>query len=77
MFDVSGVSVVKLSDESYATLQSTNTDNAFVKVKINSLAPERLEWNFNELVQKRRNSSALAMELRLSCTNQLILGNCK
>ena len=74
MLDVSGVSVVKLSDESYATLQSTNTDNAFVKVRISSLAPERLEWNCHGLVQERRNSSALAMELSLSWTNQLILG---
>ena len=31
-----------------------------------------LENNINGLVQERRNSSALAMELRLSCTNPLI-----
>ena len=29
--------------------------------------------NFDGLVQERRNSSALAMELRLSCTNPSIL----
>ena len=28
--------------------------------------------HFNELVQERRNSSVLAMELRLSCTNPSI-----
>ena len=29
--------------------------------------------HFDGLVQERRNSSALALELRLSCTNPLIL----
>ena len=29
----------------------------------------RMEDNIDGLVQERRNSSALAMELRLSCTN--------
>ena len=32
----------------------------------------RLPYNVNGLVQERRNSSALAMELRLSCTNPLM-----
>ena len=31
-----------------------------------------LEFHVDGLVQERRNSSALAMELRLSCTNPLI-----
>ena len=30
------------------------------------------QWHFDGLVQERRNSSALAMELCLSCTNSLI-----
>ena len=32
--------------------------------------------NIDGLVQERRNSSVLAMELRLSCTNPSIYDNC-
>ena len=35
---------------------------------------EKLKWNIDGLVQERRNSSALAMELRLSCTKPSIWG---
>ena len=34
----------------------------------------KIHHNIDGLVQERRNSSALAMELRLSCTNPLTFG---
>ena len=40
-----------------------------IQMRINSEKGDFMKHDIDELVQERRNSSALAMELCLSCTN--------
>ena len=43
--------------------------NLEIKCMVPVAVPKTWNHELDELVQERRNSSALAMELRLSCTN--------
>ena len=56
--------------------QRYNVSNHYIfpALLYSELNPEQNIWrdDLDELVQERRNSSALAMELRLSCTNPSI-----
>ena len=50
------------------------TFNYILKIHVNLYSDATLESYYDGLVQERHNRSALAMELRLSCTNPSIIG---
>ena len=54
-------------------LVPTTKENTESDMDNNTSSTERSHNHFDGLVQERRNSIALAMELRLSCTNPSIL----